>query len=69
MPLDAKANRMTVSRIFLWFYLDFGTERLGVLPIIASHLPSPEKEVALSVTAIDYFAYDWGINSITKEDP
>ena len=53
-----------LSRIFLWFQKDFGSGRLDSLIFVRDNLPPGAAAAPPSeASAVDYFAYDWGINA------
>jgi hypothetical protein len=73
VQLQAGANRVTLSKIFLWYAGDFGGGGAEVLRWIAPRLASPRRETLEAMldaeaaggepVTLDYAAYDWGINS------
>jgi len=65
---DTASPTVTLSRIFLWFYLDFGTQRLGVLETVSKYAPTTNTESITCTKTLNYFDYDWGLNAIGNED-
>lgn len=55
-------GKVTVSRIFNWFKADFGPLKDFLGPYIDPHTAG----LLRRSTAIDYFAYDWGLNDVSR---
>jgi hypothetical protein len=73
VQVEPETNRVTLSKIFLWYATDFGSSTTQVLRWIAPRL-SAERSQALTAMldaevaggegiTVEYAAYDWGINS------
>jgi len=58
---------LTVSRIFLWYKEDYGTEDENILSHIRKFADPGLKNDLMSQTKIDAYAYDWDLNDGTNK--
>ena len=71
--MEPEANRVTLSKIFMWYATDFGSSKTQVLRWIAPRLSAANSEALTAMldaevaggegVTVEYAAYDWGINS------
>ncbi len=63
---DVEDGKLTASSIYSWFQEDFGSSKQGVLDH-ARKYAAPDLAAKLAkADTIDSFAYDWGLNDISK---
>eukprot|EP00775_Hariotina_reticulata_P010520 gene10520-10680_t len=70
--IDTTARRVTLSKIFSWYYPDFGADKAARLRFLLPYLPqaavaSLEQLLAVDSDAskikVDFRPYDWGVNA------
>jgi hypothetical protein len=63
--IDRKRDRLSISRIFQWYSVDFGG-RQGIVDLLLRYLPDDERRAFLSRERanprLKYAAYDWQLN-------
>ncbi|MFW5833453.1 MAG: DUF547 domain-containing protein [Pseudomonadota bacterium] len=55
-------GRLILSKIYIWFQEDFGTDQRAVLRHVASFAEPPLREEIERRTHVDGYAYDWSLN-------
>ena len=55
-------GRLTLSRIYIWFQEDFGTDEAEVLARLAAHAEPGLRERLEGRTRVDAYVYDWSLN-------
>lgn len=57
-------DELVLSRIFLWYYKDFGVDRFDVIEYIKCYVAgNPRLTVSHHTPSrLSYFTYDWGLN-------
>jgi len=70
MRIDAKRNRLTLSKIFQWFEADFEGDG-DVREFLARYAPTEARKFLAgkgSSAKIRYFTYDWRLNGLRAAD-
>jgi hypothetical protein len=72
LKLDKNQGKISISRIFIWYQVDFGG-KMGIIKFIRKYTSDPELKLWISKhrdsIQLSYHPYDWGLNRITKEFP
>ena len=68
--IDKKEKTVYFSRIFEWFEIDFEGEYGGVVSFVRQYLkPEQVKYLQSGVYDIEYFDYDWDLNTLSSVSP
>lgn len=57
-----EGSHVIVSKIYLWFREDFGTDEQGVLDHLARYADAPTRARLAAARAIADYRYDWALN-------
>jgi len=72
LKLDKNQDKISISRIFNWYQVDFGG-KMGTIKFIGKHTSDPELKLWISehrdTIRLSYHPYDWGLNRNTKVFP
>jgi len=65
-----EGNKLTVSRIFLWFQADFGGNWSGLKDFLSKHCPNKAvcEKLSKGHLTLRYFEYDWSINRAVNQE-
>ncbi|MGI9411758.1 MAG: DUF547 domain-containing protein, partial [Hyphomicrobiaceae bacterium] len=61
-----RGGKTTASSIYKWFQEDFGGNQAGVLAHVKKYANNKVKAKLAKTRQIDDFAYDWGLNDVSK---
>ncbi len=65
--IDKSSKMIKISRIFLWYQVDFGRKK-GIINFLIKFVNDPEKKVWLennrNSIRINYHPYDWNLNQL-----
>jgi len=71
--VDVENNSVQLSKLFEWYEVDFGSNKLEVLQWVRDHLAEPNKKKQVEELlskgdfTVSYLHYDWGNNSKEEE--